>query len=158
LGAALTIEPLQEGDLPFLLEVRNECRHLLHDDRSFTLEECQSWFMATRPEFWLIRLGGEPVGYFRTSNLDQSTRSIYVGADLHASFRGRGLASKAYEVFLPLLKERHDLRSVRLEVLSHNLIARGLYTRLGFVEIDRKLSFAERDGAVIDSIVMEKRL
>jgi len=154
----IAIEPLQESHLPFLLEVRNECRQFLHDDRAFSLEECRRWFAGTKPEFWLIRLDGEAIGYFRTGNPDRDARSIYVGADLHPRFRGRGLARAAYELFLPFLRDRLSLRVVRLEVLSHNLAAQALYRRLGFVEVDRKRAFARRGGALVDSIIMEKRL
>ena len=158
MAPALGFEPLREEHLPFLLEVRNECRHLLHDDRSFTLEECQTWFRARKPEYWLIRLDGEPIGYFRISNRDPQSRSVYVGADLHPRYRGRGLAQAAYEQFFPLLNRGGELLVVRLEVLSHNLVAQGLYARLGFVEIGRKREFTTRNGRPVDSIVMERPL
>jgi RimJ/RimL family protein N-acetyltransferase len=157
LDAALTFERLEEHHLPFLLEVRNECRSFLHDDRSFTLNECEVWFRTARPEFWLIRCDGEPIGYFRISNRNPAERSIYVGADLHSRFRGRGLAKAAYEQFLPLLREE-DVLIARLEVLGHNVRAQGLYARLGFVEIGRKTGVARRNGVPVDSIIMERLL
>ena len=158
MGPALTFERLEENHLPFFLEVRNECRSFLHDDRAFTLEECERWFRTGRPEYWLILLEGEPIGYFRISNRDPAERSIYLGADIHPRYRGRGLAKAAYEQFLPLLKRREDIGVVRLEVLSHNVTAQGLYARLGFVEIGRKIAFDRRNGQPVDSIVMERQL
>ena len=151
-------EPLTLSDLPFLLEIRNECKDSLHDNRSFTLPDCESWFRAARPDFHLIRYNGERIGYFRISNYEPQNASIYVGADLHKAFRGQGLARQAYEAFLPLIKERYHVTTVSLEVLSHNAVAHHLYQKLGFVEVDRKEHIAIRNSKPVDSIVMTKKL
>lgn len=153
-----SFEPLRHQDLSFLIEVRNECRDSLHDNRAFTLAECETWFRETAPDFYVIRYDGDRIGYFRLSQHDPEEASIYVGADLHKRFRGRGLARLAYGAFLPLVKDRHRVSLVKLEVLSHNTVARALYRRLGFVEIDRKRSVAVRAGTPVDSIVMVMRL
>ncbi|MGQ0802750.1 MAG: GNAT family N-acetyltransferase [Actinomycetota bacterium] len=151
-------EPLAHEDLPFLIEVRNECRNSLHDNRVFTLAECETWFREESPDFHVIRYGGERIGYFRLSHHDPENASIYVGADLHKRFRGRGLARPAYEAFLPLVKDRHRVSIAQLEVLSHNTVALALYRSLGFAEIDRKKEVAVRAGTPVDSIVMAKKL
>lgn len=151
-------DPLTQADLPFLLEVRNECRELLHDNRAFTLAECTVWFRETKPDFHIIKYDEQRVGYFRLSNHDQANASIDIGADFHERFRGRGLARRAYEAFLPLLKEQYQVSVARLEVLSHNTVAQGLYQRLGFVEIGRKERCTVRNGVAVDSIVMAMRL
>lgn len=156
--ADLVIEPLVLDDLPFLLEVRNGCRECLHDNRSFALAECQKWFLETRPDFHIIRWGGERIGYFRLGRHDPREASIYVGADLHERYRGRGLARAAYRAFLPWVKGRYHVSRVRLEVLSHNRAALALYARLGFAEIGRKRAFAIRGGTPVDSVVMELAL
>ncbi len=150
--------PLTREDLPFLLEVRNECRDNLHDNRIFTLAQCEAWFQEQKPDFHVIGYDGERVGYFRLRDHDAGDASIHVGADLHMRFRRRGLALKAYEAFLPLLKERYQVSTAKLEVLSHNAPARRLYGKLGFVEIDCRRGIALRDGVPVDSIVMAKRL
>jgi len=150
--------PLTHDDLPFLLEVRNECRAFLHDDRMFTLTACEAWFRETKPDFRVIRWNGERIGYFRLSKHDPQHASIYVGADLHRRFRGRGLARLAYEAFLPLLRDTYRVSEVKLEVLSHNTVAYALYRKLGFVETERRQGFAVRNGAPVDSIVMMMRL
>ena len=148
--------PLTYDDLIFLLEVRNDCRDMLHDDRKFTLEECEQWFRTTRPDFRIIRRDVEPIGYFRLSNHDRGDASIYVGADLHSRFRGKGLGTEAYETFLPLVRDEFQVATFRLEVLSHNTVAIQLYQKLGFVESRRETASVVRHGAVVDNIFMEK--
>ena len=54
---------LQQEDLPFLLEVRNECCEFLHDNRCFSLEEAVDWYMSSKPEYWLILFRGVRIGY-----------------------------------------------------------------------------------------------
>jgi len=157
-GPDFTFTPLREESLPFLIEVRNECRGFLHNDRAFSLTEAVAWFRAERPDFYLIRYRGETIGYFRLSRWRPAERSIYVGADLHRDFRGRGLAKAAYQVFLPWLKAERQIEVAELEVLSHNTIAIRLYQTLGFEETARKKGVTSRDGRSIDSIVMARRL
>src|SRR5437763_14562726 len=120
-----------------MIEVRNECRDYLHDNRLFKLDECERWFRESKPDFRIIRYNGERIGYFRLSNYNPDERSIYIGADLHKDFRGRGLAKRAYESFIPALRQTYQVSTLKLEVLSHNLTAYALYQKLGFVETDR---------------------
>jgi RimJ/RimL family protein N-acetyltransferase len=157
-SSPFSFEPLREQHLPFLLEVRNECRSFLHDDRPFTLKESRRWLQHDKPEFWLIQYEGAWIGYFRFSDRDTERHSIRVGADLHPRFRGRGLARRAYEEYLSVLKHRDHMSIATLEVLSHNLAAQHLYRRLGFLEVGRRRAVAVRDGSPVDSIVMEKTL
>lgn len=150
--------PIQEKDLPFLIEVRNECRDFLHDNRTFTLADCQAWFRETKPDFHLVLYDGVAIGYLRISRHDMKSASIYVGMDLHHQFRGRGLAQQAYAAFWPILKERYQVSTAKLEVLSHNVAAQRLYQKLGFSETARLPRYAERDGRSVDSIIMSKPL
>lgn len=154
----LEFTPLTEEDLAFLVEVRNECRDCLHDNRVFTLDESVIWFRRKRPDYYVIRINGGRIGYFRTSDYNPNDASIYVGADLHSAYRGRGFAKRAYDAFLPRLKAQYQLRICKLEVLSHNTVAQRLYQKLGFKEIDRKPGYALREGRLVDSIVMVKEM
>jgi RimJ/RimL family protein N-acetyltransferase len=156
--ASFEFVPLAEDDLPFLLAIRNECRHFLHDEGSFTLDECREWFATRKPAFYVIVHDGERIGYFRTGALDAAARSLEIGADLHRDYRGRGLAKPAYTAFFNWLRTSRNLSEVRLEVLSHNVVALGLYRSLGFDEIGRRPGAAMRDGVAVDSIVMRRSL
>lgn len=154
----LNFRPLEQEDLPFLLEVRNECRGFLHDDRAFSLAECQAWFRDARPDFLMIEKDGERIGYIRLARPDDAHDSIEVGMDLHPKFRGLGLASRAYELLWPWLKEHRQASRVCLEVLSHNERAMSLYRKLGFVEVGRSLRHSLREGLAVDSIQMTRAL
>ena len=150
----IAFREMQQDDLPFLLEVRNECRAMLHDDSAFTLEQARRWFATTRPRFYVITRDGAPIGYFRTSHWDEAAGQVSIGCDLHADHRGQGLAQAAYRLFLRHLFEDRGITKVSLEVLEHNAPARRLYQRLGFVQEDVKRRAVRRDGRNLDSIVM----
>lgn len=117
----VTLRPLREDDLSFLLEVRNDIstRINLENSQSFTLEECQEWFKNLQhPWFIIINEQGERVGYFRTSGLE-------VGCDIHPDYRRRGYARHAYLVYL------EDKDRATLWVFEDNF-AKNLYTSIGF--------------------------
>jgi hypothetical protein len=49
------LKEMMESDLPFFLEVRNECAiEFLHDSRLFTIEESIQWFRTTNPNYYII--------------------------------------------------------------------------------------------------------
>lgn len=150
----IAFRELQQDDLPFLLEVRNECRAMLHDDSAFTLEEARRWFTTARPRFYLITRDGAPIGYFRTAHWDEASGHVSIGCDLHQDHRGKGLAQAAYRMFLRFLFEDCAIDKVSLEVLEHNAPARRLYRRLGFAVTGVRRQAVRRDGRNLDSIVM----
>lgn len=143
---------LAYDDLPFLIEVRNECRSFLHDDREFTLAECRDWFASLNPEFWLVLLASDAVGYFRTSERTLNGRSVMLGADLHKNWRGKGLGFRSWQLFLTKEFETKTTAQVNLEVLSTNRRAHDLYSKLGFIENGRTPML--RDGEEIQSVRM----
>ena len=122
----MIIRPLIKEDLPFLLEIRNECREYLHDSKIFTLEECINWFESTQPKFYILEYLGERIGYFRTSNWSKD--SVYIGLDIHKNYRGKGYAVTAYKLFIDKL----DKEIYYLKVLMKNKRAIHIYKKLGF--------------------------
>jgi len=125
--------PIQETDLAFVNEVRNECAEYLHDPRTFTLDQTKEWF-KTGPKWWIIWHEGERIGYFRTSNYHEAfnRNTMYIGADLHKDYRGKGLAYEAYQKFIPIVSDQYKLWVILLEVLATNTRAINLYGKLGF--------------------------
>jgi RimJ/RimL family protein N-acetyltransferase len=150
--------PLLEEDLDYLIEIRNEVSHMLHNDSRFTKRSAIEWFKATQPMFFLIYMNESKIGYFRTSNFDKVKKMIYVGADLHHTHRGKGYAHGAYLAFFDFLKEQFSILTVKLEVLSHNQIALHLYIKLGFEIINTQEKYCQRHGRWIDNILMRKTI
>lgn len=142
-------------DLSFLNEVRNECAEIyLHDSRTFTLEQTIEWFIKTNPDFWNIWNNNERIGYFRTSNYSIKNRNIYVGADLHKDYRGRGLAYESYCKFIPFLFNEFNLHKISLEVLETNQRGFNLYKKLGFKVEGIKKDEVYKNGIWVNSIIM----
>jgi len=146
---------LTYDDLQFLNEVRNECAvEFLHNSNIFSLEETQEWFNKTNPDFWIIWKNGERIGYFRTSNYSKVNKNIYIGADLHKNYWGKGLAYESYCKFIPFLFKEFDLHKISLEVLSTNIRAINLYGKLRFNIEGIKREEVIKGDIWIDSIIM----
>ena len=142
-------------DLPFFLEIRNECKELLHNNSFFSLKESKDWFLKQSSEYFIIDYFGEDVGYFRTSNFRTDENSIYIGADVHKKFRGKGISIKSYYRFINFLNYEKGIETFILEVLSNNLIAIQFYLKLGFQVINRQKKYTIRDNEYVDNIIMK---
>jgi RimJ/RimL family protein N-acetyltransferase len=116
------LRPLNENDLPFLLEIRNDdsTRYNLENNSKFTLKESLEWFRQNKPKWFIIKINRVPVGYIRTSGDE-------IGCDIHPNFRKRGYAKIAYEFYL------QDKNYASLWVFEDNF-AKNLYKKLGFKE------------------------
>jgi RimJ/RimL family protein N-acetyltransferase len=148
------IRVMQENDVPFFLEVRNECREYLDNDKKYTLNECSKWFWNKKLNVYIIEYNGHKIGYFRTSDENLKNKSIWVGADLHKDFRGKGLSKKMYMQFLDDLYEE-GFDTFILNVLEINDRAINLYKKLGFKEEKVKNNTVIRgDGKSYDRIRM----
>ncbi len=129
----MVLRTLSIWDLPFLLEVRNDdsTRFNLENDSVFTLEQCVEWFLDKRPNWYIIEIDGNSIGYIRT-NGDE------VGIDVHPDFRRKGYAREAYELYLK------DKEYASLWVFVDNF-AKNLYTELGFVENGNTKTIRDRE-------------
>jgi len=150
----IRIVELKRDDIPFLNGIRNECAEdYLHDSRTFSVDETYKWFDKNNPEYYVIEYDTCKIGYFRTSNYSIANHNIYIGADLHRDWRGKGLAYKAYRVFIPFLFDKHSLNKISLEVLSTNIVAKNLYRKLGFVFEGTKREEVHKKDRYVDSEV-----
>ena len=149
------IRRLTYKDIPFFNEVRNECcEEYLHNSCQFSLEETYDWFFNTKPLFFIIMLNGESIGYFRTSNWSKENKNIYIGADIHKDYRGKGYASEAYRQFIPIIINECNLHKISLEVLETNKRAIRLYKKFGFVDEGIKRDEVLKNGEWINSKIM----
>jgi RimJ/RimL family protein N-acetyltransferase len=151
----ITFRKLQENDLEFLCNVRNlYSEEFLHDSRKFTIQQTISWFKETNPDFYAILVDGEIAGYFRLSNYSQTNRNIYIGADLHPYFCGKGIGYCAYKKFIDYIFKKYSLHKISLEVLKTNKRAISLYQKLGFITEGEKRDEVFKNGKFVDSIIM----
>ena len=150
----IKIKQMELEDVEFFNETRNLSKEMLHNNEAYSLEESKSWFAEQNPMFYVIYYNSDKIGYFRTSNFSKKNKNIYIGADLHPDFRGKGFAFLAYKKFIDYLFETLDLNKISLEVLSINKIAYNLYKKLGFIEEGIKRQEIKRENEYIDSIIM----
>jgi len=151
----LEFKKIDELDLSFLNDLRNECAEdYLHDSRKFSLYETILWFEKTKPNYYIILLGGVKIGYFRITNHSYQNKNLYLGADLALEYRGKGLAKQAYLEFIPYLFNLYDLHKINLEVLETNFNALKLYESLGFVKEGIKREEVCKGDIWVGSIIM----
>lgn len=151
----MEITKLSYNDLQFLQEVRNLfAEEFLHDSRKFTIQETTNWFIENSPAYWVIKVNGEKIGYFRTSNHSIVNKNIYIGADIHPNYQGKGYAQEAYKMFIPMIFAEYDLHKISLEVLATNQRAIHIYKKLGFVYEGTKRQEVLKNGKYVDSIIM----
>jgi RimJ/RimL family protein N-acetyltransferase len=152
----LKFRKIESTDIPKFLEIRNVSKEFLHNNSEFTLDDANNWFNTYNPNFYMIELGDNVIGYFRTSNWEN--KSMYLGCDLSPKYRGYGLAYISYINFINKLNNEFDLDYIKLEVLSTNFRAKNLYDKLGFKTIGVSSEKIIRNGEEINSIIMELKL
>lgn len=151
----IEIVKFKRENVPFLNSVRNECAEkYLHDSRTFSIQDSYKWFETTNTEYYLILYNDVSIGYFRLSNYSDVNKNIYIGADLHKDWRGKGLAYESYCKFIPFIFETYNLNKITLEVLSSNSVAINLYKKLGFTQEGTKRKDIYKNGVYIDSEIM----
>ena len=155
LDGDMLLRPMTERDLPFMLDIRNEVRELIHDNRIFTLDEAIEWYHTQHPENYVVVVAGSEVGIMRVRRGKQHMNSAEVGGDIHKAHRGKGLGKRAYKLLIPYLFGTPELRELFLEVLTKNMPAFNLYHSLGFEIYEYKDQMARRAGNIwLDGFVM----
>jgi RimJ/RimL family protein N-acetyltransferase len=129
----MILRKLEESDLPFLLEVRNDesTRQFLKNNVIFTLEQSKNWFRDVNPIWYIIEIENKKIGYIRTYEFE-------IGVDIHPMYRRMGYAREAYKLYLK------DKQYASLWVFSDNF-AKKLYLELGFKETGNKTKIRNRD-------------
>ncbi len=126
----MNIRPMKRTDVVFFNTVRNMVRHCLHDDSEYTVDQSYAWFDSNHPEFYIIEVDKDPIGYFRTSNRESD--SMWIGADIHPYYQGKGYAYEAYQMFINMMKKKYGIKYFWLSVLKTNPRAIRLYKKIGF--------------------------
>lgn len=165
------IRPIERRDLEAIRNIRNDetTFHQLTDARLISPAQQQAWFDAlgadkSRAFFTVVKIGRDPslpiisemeiVGMIRTSEIDQTNRSICIGADVAPEWRGKGYGTKIYRAFLRYLFNDLALHRVWLLVLETNTIGRRLYEHVGFKVEGVQRGAIWRDGRWRDYVSM----
>jgi len=127
----LNYRPLEEADLPWFLELRNEVRFFLHDNREFSSVECREWFQSNSNFIWVICIKDFKIGYFRLKEHGQDG-TFQIGLDLNKNFRGLGLARPLYFHFCKSVASKCGAKELQLRVLKTNRRAMKLYESMCF--------------------------
>ena len=144
--APIDFRMMGEKDLKAFSEIRNLSREWLHDTNEYSLKETTEWWHDNEengegPCYWVITYFGDVIGYFRVDIVDEypmatTDDDIMIGADLHPTFRGKGIAKSLYPEFIRFLIRAFDFQNFYLRVKSHNIRAGKLYVSLGFKQIE----------------------
>ena len=117
----LTFRKLEIDDLEFFNNVRNSfSEQFLHNSKQFTIQETGDWFKYNYPDYYIIELENEKIGYFRLSNHSIENKNIYVGMDIAKEYQGKGYGYYVFNKFIDYLFDVYDLNKVSLEVLKTN--------------------------------------
>ena len=101
-----------------------------------------------------IEAEGSFIGMIQQIRVEES--NVHIGRFLiNPSLTGKGLGTSAMQLFIAMLFEDKSVHSISLNVFDDNLIAKGLYTKLGFevvatVEEERKKYKMVKSNSVIN--------
>lgn len=106
------------------------------------------------PHCFRIEKEGSFIGMIQQIKVEEN--NIHIGRFLiNPSLTGKGLGSLAMQLFVAMLFENKSVHSISLNVFDDNLIAKGLYIKLGFkvvatVEGERKKYKMMKSNSVIN--------
>jgi ribosomal protein S18 acetylase RimI-like enzyme len=130
----MLLKIIDKDDLVFVNNLRNHesTRHRLKNPNLISMEETYKWFEDSKPQWYIMLIDDQKVGYIRTSS--DSGETICIGCDVHPDYRRKGYAKSAYLQFMNDLYKRGYL-VIWLEVFRDNIPAFNLYKKLGYIEI-----------------------
>ena len=106
------------------------------------------------PHCFRIEAEGSFIGIIQQIRVEGS--NVHIGRFLiNPSLTGKGLGTSAMQLFIAMLFEDKSVHSISLNVFDDNLIAKDLYTKLGFkvvatVEGERKKYKMVKSNSVIN--------
>lgn len=149
---------VQDDDHEWLVALHNDpiVLHNLTNPNPISLESHLKWWNSLRPgELRLIfTVNGERAGFCKFYSIDGYNENCVLGADLHANFRGRGLAVPMWHLMLERCFEEWKLHRVSLTTAEYNHIAQHVYKKVGFKEEGRQIQSLYRNERFYDQIAM----
>lgn len=144
-------------DHSFLVALHNDPLVLrnLTDPRPITMASHMDWWASCRQrneEHHVFFVDNHRAGFCKFA-FDPSNRSVCLGADIHASYRGRGLARPMWTLMVQKAFA-HDVHRAWLTTAEYNVIGQRVYSSLGFKVEGRLEQSLYRDHTYHDQIVM----
>ena len=153
------LREVEDDDHEWLVELHNDplvLRNITHP-YPITLETHMKWWkgLNTAKELRLIfTVNDERAGFCKFYEIDTLNKNCVLGADIHASHRGKGYANVMWRLMLDVCFNNLDLHRVSLTVAEYNDVGQKVYRKVGFVEEGRLCDALLRDGKYHDQIMM----
>jgi RimJ/RimL family protein N-acetyltransferase len=147
------------GDHEWLVELHNDpivLRNLTNPE-PITLCSHMEWWNELnfdRQLRLIFTVDKERAGFTKFYDIDKHNKNCVLGADLHASHRGKGFAKYMWTLMLDYAFDRLNMHRVALFTAEFNLIAKRVYEKLGFKYEGRYVDILLRDGKFYDGICM----
>jgi RimJ/RimL family protein N-acetyltransferase len=149
-----------DSDHVWLCELHNDplvLNNVTHPE-SITLDQHMSWWQKVSNDSGQLRfvftVDDVAAGFVKFYDVDHTNMNCVLGADLHKSFRGEGLAKEMWRLMLDFAFNQLWLYRVGLTTASFNHIAKRTYDKLGFIEEGKLTNSLFRDGKFHDQIMM----
>ena len=153
--------PDSREDHEWLVELHNDPQVLrnLTDPRPITLAGHMAWWSSISSRAserrLLFEVGGDRAGFTKFYAIDSDNRSCVLGADIHRTHRGKGLAMPMWTMMLDMcFSQSLRLHRVGLTTAEYNSVARKVYADLGFKEEGRLEQSLFRDNRYYDQVCM----
>ena len=157
----ICIRPIEERDLTKMVSLRAdpEVWTNLGDITMINLTMQRDWFLRllTDPKrryFVLATKKIDFIGIVRMDELNWVDRSVRVGGDIAAKYRGKGYGKRLFKLLAKYCFDYLNLERMWLLVLENNVRARALYRKSGFVEEGRQRRAVFRDGKYQDYLML----
>jgi RimJ/RimL family protein N-acetyltransferase len=160
------LRPIEEYDLPFIREFRNDpsvVSVLGGFSTGYSRQDIERWYQAHQNRsdevLWTIALPEEDrcIGHVGLYQIDyrigKADFGIVIGNGAH---RGRGIGRQVTEAVVRFGFAELGLRKVTLSVLATNSRAIRLYESVGFEREGVLKDDQFRDGAFVDTILMAR--
>jgi UDP-4-amino-4,6-dideoxy-N-acetyl-beta-L-altrosamine N-acetyltransferase len=154
------LRPMQESDLPVVLEWRNSerIRNISYSDHVITLEEHRAWFSRTadspNSRHLVFTYRNKPAGVVNITEIDRKNDRCVWGFYVGPTDLPKGTGSIMGVLALDYIFSQLGIRKVVGEAFAFNDESVRFHTRLGFVEEGRLKEHVLKNGAFQDVVVM----
>jgi len=157
---SLSLRNITNDDLQWLVDLHNDPLVLRNvtDPNPIDMVDQKKWFTSInenpRQERMIFEIRGRPAGIAKFYDIDQTNHCCVLGADLHKDFRGKKLSKFMWNLMLDYCFNQLHMHRVSLTVAEYNVIAKHVYSSLGFKEEGRLCQSLYRDGHYFDQVCM----